>query len=389
MGKLSGAKIIYNTLKELKFKNAFGYSGGAVLPLLDTFYNSDSIKFWTNINEQCSGHAAAGYAKSSQKTGLIVSTSGPGVTNLITPLHDALTDGVPLIALTGQVPSSAIGTMAFQECPAIDLTKSATKWSYRVNENDNLQEVLIEANNIANSSRKGPVHLDFPKDILSLENKHEYNNNLLNESFNYENDSKIIDSNILIKLDQIKKLLGKSKKPILIAGAGCQNNSSQLTKLANYLNIPVASTLHGMGSFNESNKLSLHMLGMHGSIYANLSVQQADLIIGIGCRFDDRIIGNVNKFAPVAKKAGEKLEGGIIHIDNCNKQIDLVKKIVNPTISRNIDVEDFFNYLNTHKNLEYIKSNNNKFENERNKWINQVLELKKNTHIVMKLKIEN
>ena len=351
MAKLSGAKIIYNTLKDLKFKNAFGYSGGAVLPLLDTFYQSKTIKFWTNVNEQGSGHSAAGYAKSSGRTGLIVSTSGPGVTNLITPLHDANTDGVPLIALTGQVPTAAIGTMAFQECPASELTKAATKWSYRVNENDNLQEIIIEANNVANSSRKGPVHIDFPKDILSLPSKYEYNDRLFNESFNYEYDSKIIDSNVLLKLDQIKKLLIKSKNPIIIAGAGCQKFSELLTKFANHLNIPVTTTLHGMGSYNENEKLSLHMLGMHGSIYANLSVQQADLILGIGCRFDDRIIGNSNKFAPVAKKAGKNLDGGIVHIDNCNKQIELVKKTVNPTISCKLDVEDFFSYFLSDKNM--------------------------------------
>ena len=378
MSNISGAKIIYKTLKKLGYKNSFGYSGGAVLPLLDAFYKSNSINFWTNINEQCSGHAAAGYAKSSGNTGLIVSTSGPGVTNLITPLQDAKTDGVPLLALTGQVPTGSIGTMAFQECPAVELSKGATKWSYQVNENDNLQDIIEEANNIANSSRKGPVHIDLPKDILSKNSKYsfEYKKNLNNSSFDAF-DSKIIKSNILVKYNQIKELLKKAKKPVIIAGAGCQNSSEKLTKLANYLNIPVTSTLHGMGSFDENNKLSLHMLGMHGSIYANLAVQKADLVIGIGCRFDDRIIGNVNKFAPVAKKASNNLEGGIVHIDNSIDQLELVKKTVEPTISCHSDVDEFFNYILSKKNLLEIKDDiNNVSINIRHEWLNEIKELK-------------
>ena len=372
MKNISGANIIYKTLKELGYKNAFGYSGGAVLPLLDTFYKSKNINFWTNINEQCSGHAAAGYAKSSGRTGLIVSTSGPGVTNLITPLQDAKTDGVPLLALTGQVPTGAIGTMAFQECPAVELSKSATKWSYQVNENDNLQEVIEEANKVANSNRKGPVHIDLPKDILSKESKYgfESKKNLSNSSFDIY-DSKIIKPNILVKYNQIKQLLKKAKKPVIIAGAGCQNSHDKLNKFANFLKLPIASTLHGMGSFDENNNLSLHMLGMHGSIYANIAVQKADLVIGIGCRFDDRIIGNVKKFAPIAKKASVDLEGGIIHIDNSIDQLELVKKTVEPTISCHSDVDEFFDYILSKKNLLELKKNN-----DRCQWLNEIKELK-------------
>ena len=179
----NGAKQIVQALEKNDFELAFGYSGGAILPVLDALTFS-KIKFVMNRDEQCAGHAATGYVKSSNKMGLVISTSGPGVTNLVTPFYDALTDGIPFLALTGQVPTNAIGTDAFQECPAVDITKSVTKWSYQVKKGDDLSEVIKQAVDIMMCDRRGPVHIDLPKDIMmnlydNTDNKniffHDYN----------------------------------------------------------------------------------------------------------------------------------------------------------------------------------------------------------------------
>ena len=287
-------------------KHIFGYSGGANLPLLNELYGSD-IEFIVNRNEQCGGHSATGYAKIKNEPGVIVTTSGPGVTNLITPLQDAKNDGIPLFVLTGQVPTNAIGTDAFQESDAISLTKTCTKWNYQLKHGDTI-DILEDAWNIATSNRCGPVHIDIPKDVQLLPSR--------SHKFDVENDI-WCDPLYHINIEHIKKLLSSSKKPVIIAGKGCNEETDILKKISEKYKIPVTSTLHGMGSFDETSPLSLKMLGMHGSVYANFAVQESDLIIGIGCRFDDRITGNLNGFAPNAT---------IIHVDNDIKQSNFVNK---------------------------------------------------------------
>ena len=355
----TGSDILHQTLLKNKINTVFGYSGGAILPVLDKFYDSP-IQFIMNRTEQCSGHAAAGYAKSSGKLGVIVSTSGPGVTNLITPLQDAYTDGVPILSLTGQVPTSAIGTDAFQECPAVNLTKPCTKWSYQIKSNDDIEEVLDYSINLAKSGRKGPVHIDLPKDIMSLE----YNKNTkIKSDYIIENVKPDINKQ-KINLEKVISLIEKSKKPIIIAGNGCLDSYQELRKFVDKTNIPITTTLHAMGTYDERKKLSLHMLGMHGSAYANYAVQNADLILGIGCRFDDRITGNLNGYAPNAF-----INGGVIHVDNNMNQINKVKDIIKPSISIHAETRDFLKYINN-----FVSK---KRENDRLDWLNQILKWKK------------
>tara|TARA_B100001248_G_C27389834_1_gene461733 strand:+ start:224 stop:2029 length:1806 start_codon:yes stop_codon:yes gene_type:complete len=354
----TGSDILHNSLIKNNIKTVFGYSGGAILPVLDKFYNSP-IQFVMNRTEQCSGHAATGYAKSIGKIGVIVSTSGPGVTNLITPLQDAYSDGVPILSLTGQVPSSAIGTDAFQECPAISLTKPCTKWSYQIKIDDDIEEIIDYSIKLANNGRKGPVHIDLPKDVMSLE----YNKDKKIKS-NYKIDKYKPNINKQLEdLERIIFLINTAKRPVVIAGNGCLDSYNELRKFIDKSNIPITTTLHGMGIYDERNPLSLHMLGMHGSAYANHAVQNADLILGIGCRFDDRITGNLQGYALHAFK-----NGGVIHVDNNLNQINKIKDIIKPNISIHADTKDFLNYLNKSDKLQ---------KNSYQDWISQIVKWKK------------
>ena len=354
----SGADVIHKVLLQNNIQNVFGFSGGAILPVLDKFHDS-SINFIMNRTEQCSGHAATGYSKSTGELGVIVTTSGPGVTNLITPLHDAFTDGVPILALTGQVPTNAIGTDAFQECPAIELTKACTKWNYQLTANDNIEDVMKYAIYVANDNRKGPVHIDLPKDIMTLE----YNKKITNDKFIIKKKYNNYKSNQDTNIKKFIKLLNKSKRPVIIAGNGTLNCSKELRKFVNKNKIPITTTIHGMGVYDEREDMSLHMLGMHGSVYANYAVQNADLIIGLGCRFDDRITGNLKGYAINAFK-----HGGVIHIDNNINQIDKVKNIVNPNLSIKYDSKDFL--INMNSNIQVTHNI------DRSEWLNQIKEWK-------------
>jgi acetolactate synthase-1/2/3 large subunit len=368
---MTGGQIINKKLKQHRVNTVFGYSGGAVLPLLDTFYK-DKIKFITNSNEQCCGHAAEGYAKVSGNPGIIVTTSGPGVTNLITPLQDAMSDGVPIIAFTGQVSSEFIGTHAFQECPAIELTKPCTKWNYQVKTLEEIPEIIDKAFNIALEGRMGPVHIDLPKDILS--------SSLKNDLIKYKigpkyHKARKVDNDIYNDIDDntiqnLIKLINNAKSPILYVGQGCNDYSQLLTEFAIKANIPVTTTLHGLGCFNEKKypHLSLKMVGMHGSAYANYAIQNADLILGFGARFDDRTIGNAKKYALKAIKAGEYGIGGIISVNINEIKIGITAKPCKEII---MDV----GYM-----LAYILSGNYgilKYK-ERNEWFSQINQWKKN-----------
>ena len=353
------SKKIYNFLLKKEIYHVFGYSGGAILPVLNEFYNS-KIKFIKNSTEQCSGFAAEGYSKSinKQKPGVIITTSGPGVTNIITPLQDAYNDGIPLIAISGQVPTDVIGTNAFQECNAIELSNSCTKWNKQVTEEDNIENVLNLAYNISMSDRKGPVHIDIPKNIMNIITDDKNNTNKIDKKYNITN--KQFDTII----DKIKK----SEKPLIIAGQGCNTSSTELIKFATTNIIPVTTTLHAVGCFDEKNDLSLEWLGMHGNPAANIAVQKADLIIAIGTRFDDRTTGNLRKYALNAIN-----NHGIIHIESCANQIDNVRNL-------------FEKYYNTNKMYLAIYSDSKTFLNKINnvifkktnkEWIDKIKELKK------------
>lgn len=359
------SKHIYNFLLKKKIYHVFGYSGGAILPVLNEFHNSD-IKFIKNSTEQCSGFAAEGYSKSinKQKPGVIITTSGPGLTNILTPLQDAYNDGIPLIAISGQVPTDVIGTNAFQECNAIELSSSCTKWNKQVTEEDNIENVLNLAYNISMSDRKGPVHIDIPKNIMNIITDDKNYNNINNKNDKEYN----INNKLFYKvIDKINK----SKKPIIIAGQGCNDSSSHLIQFALTNRIPVTTTLHGVGCFNEKNYLSLEWLGMHGNPAANIAVQKADLIIAIGTRFDDRTTGNLRKYALNAIN-----NHGIIHIESCKNQINNVRNL----FEKYYDTERFYLPINSDSKTFLNKINNIiLFKNNKN-WIDKIKEFKKNTY---------
>ncbi len=331
---LSGGQVIYQKLLEHDVKNVWLSTGGAVMPLVDAFYKG-SIKYYLPTHEQSGGHSAAGYAKSTGKPGISIVTSGPGFTNSLTPLTDAMNDSVPFILLSGQVPLAAMGTQAFQECPSVAMSTPITKWSYCAENTDDLPSVMDEAFRIATSGKPGAVHIDLPKCVLSNEL------DKINNIFPSKDVGKKIISNK--KICSTIDLINNSKKPLIIAGQGCNNSYRKLREFVERSNIPITTTIHAMGSFDETHPLSLQFLGMHGNAAANYAVQDADLIIGLGTRFDDRIIGNLKKFAPKAFEAFNKKKGGILHVNIDNNEI---KNIVDSHYNYNLDCNDFFDLIN-------------------------------------------
>ena len=337
--KISGAELLIKKFEQNNITTVFAYPGGANLVLFDALYNS-SIKVITNRHEQFGGYAAEGYAKSSNTIGVIITTSGPGLTNIITPLQDALSDGIPILAISGQVSNDKLGTSAFQECNATAITKTCVKYNKLISNISELEQSFDRSIQIALSDRKGPVHLDICSNVFS-EKTYLINKNKKVVNFNYYYDRSID----LYKIDLIYKLILQSKKPVLIVGNGCKYNYKEVRKFINKFNLPTTTTLHGLGIVDENDYKSLKMCGMHGSYAANMAIQNADLIIGIGNRFDDRTIGNKNLYGINAKK-----NYGIIHIDSCSNKIDEVNKIISPNISVNIESDEFFNIINQKPN---------------------------------------
>lgn len=323
--EMSGGQVIYNMLVNRGVECAFGYSGGAVLPFLDAFYDGE-IKFISNVHEQCSGHSAAAYAKSTGKVGICIVTSGPGVTNLVTPLQDAYSDGVPMIVFSGQVPTSAMGTDAFQECQATEITRPCTKWNYVCLDFNQLPWAINEAFRIAVSGRPGPCHIDLPKDIVSMQAQ------VPAAIFKSAPKESYQDAPPMLDMKSIREacaLINKSKNPILYIGQGCSDCPELVREVAKKAQIPVTTTVHGMGIFDERDPLSMHMLGMHGAAYANFAIQNADCIIAVGSRFDDRTTGIIDKYAPKARAAEAAGTGGIVHV---NIDRSSFGKVVKPTV---------------------------------------------------------
>lgn len=409
----SGAAVIYSKLQEYGVDVVNGYSGGAILPLLDQFHEDHPrhkedgvpkpIRWITNSNESSAGHIAEGIAKSSPlnpkdnkpNAGVIVATSGPGVTNLITPLQDAICDGVPLVVLCGQAATTAPPD-AFQFAPAVDLTKPCTKWSYQIKSAAEVPFIMDYAFYVARNGRPGPVFIDLPKDLqnqviddesiesftnsLSVKNssfpteeiqededtgavrlmqKSRVNGNIEHAihlghfdqgiMFDVEKDGSTLEAVINADADDEESefqmdhltsesvfykngdsvsfetgsravadfidLISQAEKPVIIAGNGCNDSADELKQFAEAFQIPVATTLHSLGCFDERHNLALNMVGMHGHPTPNFMVQESDLIICIGSRFDDRITGRISDFLPEAKKAAKESRGGIIHVD--------------------------------------------------------------------------
>ncbi len=300
--KMSGARILLECLKREGVDTIFGLPGGAVLPIYDALYDFEGLRHILVRQEAAAGHAAEGYARATGRPGVCLVTSGPAATNLVTALQDALMDSIPIVAFTGQVPTHLIGNDAFQEADNVGITRSCTKHNFLVKDGKDLGPIIREAFHIASTGRPGPVHVDLPKDILVKEAELIWPEKIQMRSYNpnYEGHP-----------GQIKKaarLMLRAKRPVLYVGGGVisADAHAELLELAELTQIPVTTTLMGLGSFPSAHPLCLDMLGMHGAYYANMAVHHSDVLLAVGARFDDRVTGKVDAFAPNAE---------IVHID--------------------------------------------------------------------------
>jgi len=300
---LSGAEILLYSLQAEGVQIIFGHPGGAVIKIYDEMARTNpDFKHILIRHEQGGTHAAEGYAKATGKVGTVLVTSGPGATNTVTGIADAYMDSVPIVVFTGQVPTGLIGNDAFQECDAIGITRSITKHSYLVRDVKDLARTVKEAYHIARTGRPGPVLVDLPKDVLLNKAPFFYPQNVSIRGY-------VVPQTILPeKIERAARMIAESKKPLFYVGGGAVNSdaSEKLREIAKRARIPVTTTLHGLGAFPEDDPLSLRMLGMHGTWWANQAVQHSDLIIAVGARFDDRVTGKLESWAPHAK---------IIHIE--------------------------------------------------------------------------
>jgi acetolactate synthase I/II/III large subunit len=356
---LSGAEIVFKSLEDQNVEFIFGYPGGAVLPIYDELKNHKSIKHILARHEQGAGHAAEGYARSSGKPGVLLVTSGPGATNAVTALTDAYMDSVPLVCISGQVPTHLIGTDAFQECDTTGITRPCTKHNWLVKDVNDLAEIMHKAFEIAMTGRPGPVLVDIPKDIQF--NKGVYKNKKIKTS-KILNGSKLNKANSK-DLDKFIEMMKNSLKPIFYSGGGVINSgpraSELLRELVSLTGFPITSTLQGLGAYPGDDPQFLGMLGMHGTYEANNAMHDCDLMINIGARFDDRITGKIDEFSPKSKK---------IHIDIDPSSIG---KNVKVDLAITSDVTELLHNLIKRfkeKNKNFISSNKQKTS----KWWEQI-----------------
>ncbi len=317
--RMTGAEIVLQALRDNGVEHIFGYPGGAVLPIYDEIFQQDDIQHILVRHEQGAGHMAEGYARSTGKVGVMLVTSGPGATNAVTPLQDALMDSIPLVCLTGQVPTSLIGSDAFQECDTVGITRPCTKHNWLVKDVNELAGVIHEAFRIAQSGRPGPVVVDIPKDVQfatgtytppsAAKVQHSYQPKVQGD---------------MRRIEQAVELMKGARRPVIYSGGGVVNSgleaSHLLRELVELTGFPITSTLMGLGAYPASGKSWLGMLGMHGTYEANMAMHDCDVMVCIGARFDDRITGRLNAFSPNSKK---------IHIDidpssiNKNVRVDV------------------------------------------------------------------
>ncbi len=300
-----GSAVLIQALKEQNVEIIFGYPGGAVLPIYDALYKNP-IKHILARHEQGAIHAAEGYARVSGKTGVVIATSGPGATNLVTGITDAMMDSLPLVIFTGQVATGVIGTDAFQEADIIGITQPITKHNYQVNDINDLPRIIKEAFHIASTGRKGPVLVDIPKDIAIKLYDPSFNEGK-SEEVNLPGYQPTTKPNYL-QIQKAAQAISEATKPVILAGAGILQAQAmdELKEFVERHQIPVANTLLGLGGIHGEHELFLGMAGMHGTYTSNTAISECDLLINIGARFDDRLTGNLEMFAPNAK---------VIHID--------------------------------------------------------------------------
>lgn len=307
-----------------------GYPGGAILPVFDAIYNSEHFDFILSRHEQGAGHMAEGYARASGKPGVVLVTSGPGATNVVTPMADALADGTPLVVFSGQVRTTAIGSDAFQEADMLGISRACTKWNVMVRNLADLPKRINEAFEIATSGRPGPVLVDLPIDITAGVVKQPIPMESTLPPLSRPAPRQVLElykRELDGSIRRAAEIINKAERPVILAGHGviCSEGGPEtLRELATKASIPVTTTLHGLGVFDELDRKSLHMLGMHGAAYANMAIQDADVIVALGARFDERVTANVAKFAPKAHAAAEAGRGGIVHFEMLPKNINKV-----------------------------------------------------------------
>ncbi|WP_430429080.1 acetolactate synthase 3 large subunit [Parasphingorhabdus sp.] len=321
MAEKSGADILVETLLSLGVDTVFGYPGGAVLPIYDALYQHPTIKHILVRHEQAATHAAEGYARSTGKPGVVLVTSGPGATNAVTGITDALMDSIPMVVITGQVATNLIGTDAFQEADTIGITRHCTKHNYLVKNPSDLAQVVQEAFHIATQGRPGPVVIDIPKNVQVAAAEFSSHRGLENNRYQpqTEGDYQVIN--------QAAEMIMAAKAPVFYTGGGIINSgpeaSETLIELAQLVGCPVTSTLMGLGAFPAASDQWLGMLGMHGTYEANMAMNKADLVICLGARFDDRITGRIDAFSPNSKK---------IHVDIDRSSINKTIRVDLPVV---------------------------------------------------------
>jgi len=339
----TGAKTIVNRLIKHGIKTVFGVSGGAILPVLDQFYKHNKIKFIQSRTELGASFMAEGYAKAKKSVGVVMVTSGPGAINTMTSLQNALSDGTPILALTGQVSTLVLGTDAFQEADIVGISKPCTKWNTIIKDGSYINSVVDEAFLHILNKRHGPVLIDLPKNVMSSDAEQKNIIVKISKTNNKTNKSSI-------NVQDIYDMIKSAEKPVILCGQGVfQSDAVDLLRMfATLYSIPVTTTLMGLGVFPEKHNQSLKMLGMHGSYYANMAIQNCDLLLNFGSRFDDRIIGDPKKFAPNAK---------IVHVDIEYKNINKVIKTdyyINDNCKNVLeDILSFDNNLNYNPYIYY------------------------------------
>jgi acetolactate synthase-1/2/3 large subunit len=359
MMKKSGAEIFVESLKHEGVDVLFGIPGGVVLKLFDVLYQQKDVEVILTRHEQGAAHMAEGYAKATGKAGVCLVTSGPGMTNIVTGLADAFMDSVPLVAFTGQVSTSLIGNDAFQEADNVGISRPCTKHNVLVKDVNDLARTIKEAFYIATTGRPGPVLVDIPKDITTDKTEFKYPDKVSLRGYNptYEGNKH--------QIKQAAEEIMKAKKPVIYVGGGAlfSDAADELLEMAELTQIPVTMTLMGLGSFPGTHPLSMGMLGMHGSYWSNMAMHEADLLIAVGARFDDRVTGKLADFSPVAR---------VVHID-----IDptSIKKNVHAHIPIVGDVRTVLKQLNVL--LRSLDGNVNERKQQLRPWLHQIEEWKK------------
>ncbi len=370
MKKLSGARIVIETLIQEKVKVIFGYPGGAVLPIYDELFKQKKIRHILVRHEQAAVHAAEGYARSTGKVGVVLVTSGPGATNTVTGLTDAMMDSIPVVCISGQVPTHMIGNDAFQEADIVGITRPCTKHNYLVKDISKLASCIHSAFHIARNGRPGPVLVDIPKDIQTF--KSTYNGKKLTKSISFY---KPILKPPIEQISKFVDLLKSSKKPIFYIGGGVINSglgaSKSLNTLLKVTGFPCTQTLMGLGATPTSDNQFVGMLGMHGTYEANLSMNKSDLMICVGARFDDRITGKVSGFSPHSKKVHMDIDASSF---NKSVNVDLLiqgdlSKILDMTIKfikdkkitfKSKSISDWWNQINKWRSKDCLSYKNSK-----------------------------